>query len=89
MGADKKSGLSFPNYSEIARAHKINYIKIKNHKNLKNQIKNILKNKNSIICELIMNVRNKFQKLLIEEILQEEVFQLNLKTCIHSCQERN
>ncbi len=55
MGADKKSGLSFPNYSEIARAHKINYIKIKNHKNLKNQIKNILKNKNSIICELIMN----------------------------------
>ena len=39
MGADKKSGLSFPNYSEIARAHKINYIKIKNHKNLKIKLK--------------------------------------------------
>ncbi len=55
MGADKNSGLSFPNYSEIARAHNINYIKIKNHKNLSNKVQNILKNKNSIICELIMN----------------------------------
>ena len=55
MGADKSSGLSFPNYSEIARAHNISYKKIKNHKNLSNQINKILKNKNSVICELIMN----------------------------------
>ncbi len=55
MGADKNSGLSFPNYSEIARAHNINYKKIKNHKNLGKQISKILKSKNSVICELIMN----------------------------------
>ena len=55
MGADKNSGLSFPNYSEIAKAHNINYKKIKNHKNLSKQISKILKNKNSVICELIMN----------------------------------
>jgi len=55
MGADKNSGLSFPNYSEIARAHDINYKKIKNHNNLSKQISKILKSKNSVICELIMN----------------------------------
>ena len=25
MGADKKSGLSFPNYHEIAKSHKLSY----------------------------------------------------------------
>ena len=55
MGADKSSGLSFPDYSEIAKAHKISYKKIKNHKNLKNQIQSILKDKKPFICELMMN----------------------------------
>ena len=55
MGADKSSGLSFPNYKEISKAHKIDYIKIKNHKELRNKLNKILKNKKSIICELIMN----------------------------------
>ena len=55
MGADNKSGLSFPNYNEIAKSHKISYQKIKNHKDLNKNMSKIFKNKKAIICELIMN----------------------------------
>ncbi len=55
MGADNSSGLTFPNYYEIAKSHKISYQKIKSHKNLNRNINQILKSKKSIICELIMN----------------------------------
>tara|TARA_Y100000590_G_scaffold397505_1_gene479115 strand:- start:27 stop:1805 length:1779 start_codon:yes stop_codon:yes gene_type:complete len=55
MGADNNSGLSFPDYKKISKSHNIFYKKIKNHKNLKTQIKKILNNKNAVICELIMD----------------------------------
>ena len=55
MGADKTSGLSFPNYKDLAKSHKISYKKINNHKNLKNKIFNVLQSKKAVICELIMN----------------------------------
>lgn len=55
MGADKKSGLSFPNYKLLAKSHKMYYKKIKTHSNLQKNIKEILNNKTSSICELIMN----------------------------------
>ena len=55
MGADNSSGLSFPNYKHIAKSHKMSYQKIKNHKDLGNNIRDILKSKNATICELIMN----------------------------------
>ncbi len=55
MGADKNSGLSFPNYKKLAQSHKISYLKIKDHKKLKKKISKVLKSKNAIICELMMN----------------------------------
>ena len=55
MGADKTSGLSFPNYKDLAKSHKISYIKINNHRNLKNKISKVLKSSKTVICELIMN----------------------------------
>ncbi len=55
MGADKKSGLSFPKYKEIAKAHNLEYRVIKNHKKLENEISKILKLQKACICELIMD----------------------------------
>ena len=55
MGADSSSGLSFPNYMNIAKSHKMSYQKIKSHKDLGKNISKILKSKNATICELIMN----------------------------------
>ena len=55
MGADKKSGLSFPDYKNLAIAHKIIYKKIYNHKDLTKKVREVLNLKNSVICELMMN----------------------------------
>ncbi len=55
MGADKNSGLTFPDYSEIAKSHKFSYQKIYNHKNLKSKINKILSSNKATMCELIMN----------------------------------
>ena len=55
MGADKSSGLSFPDYNKIAKSHKISYFQIKNHDDLNKNFNKIIKTKKTIICELIMN----------------------------------
>ncbi|MDC0351680.1 thiamine pyrophosphate-binding protein [Candidatus Pelagibacter sp.] len=55
MGADKTSGLSFPDYKKIASAHDFKYALIKNHKKLKKSISKILQLKGPVICELMMN----------------------------------
>ena len=55
MGADKKSGIDFPNYRDIAKAHKISYFKISNKKKLNNKLSDILSMKGPIICELLID----------------------------------
>ena len=55
MGADKKSGLSFPKYDKIAKAHGFNYHRLSNHLNLSKKIKKIISSNQAIICELMMD----------------------------------
>ena len=55
MGADSKSGLTFPNYKKISESHKIKYFKFSTNKDLKKKIKKVLNIKGSSICELVMD----------------------------------
>ena len=55
MGSNSKSGISFPNYKEIAKSHKIKYTRISNSKNLKSKIKKVLLGNKPIICELMLD----------------------------------
>ena len=55
MGADSKSGLTFPNYKKISESHKIKYFKFNTNKNLNYKIKKVLNSKGSSICELVMD----------------------------------
>lgn len=55
MGSDKKSGLSFPNYSKVASSYKIKFVKISNHIKLENKLKKIINTKGPVICELVMD----------------------------------
>ena len=55
MGANKKSGLSFPDYKKISASYGIRYFKIANNKILYNSLRKILKYNQPIICELIMS----------------------------------
>lgn len=55
MGSNKKSGLSFPSYKDIAKSHKIKYFKISNSQNINLKIKNVLSENKPAICELMMD----------------------------------
>ena len=55
MGSNKKSGLSFPNYSKLARAYGIKYLKISEHKNMKTKLERIIKSNSAVICEIVMS----------------------------------
>jgi acetolactate synthase-1/2/3 large subunit len=55
MGADKRSGLSFPNYAKIANANSLKYFILKNQGQLRKNIKKILNLKKPVICELNMD----------------------------------
>ena len=55
MGSNKKSGLSFPSYKDIAKSHKIKYFKISNNQNINLKIKNVLSENKPAICELMMD----------------------------------
>ena len=55
MGANKESGIEFPNYRDIAKAHKITYLKISTKETLNNKISNILSSNKAIICELMID----------------------------------
>jgi acetolactate synthase-1/2/3 large subunit len=55
MGATKESGIEFPDYKYIAKAHKIDYLKITNKNILNKNIKNIINSHKPIICELIID----------------------------------
>ena len=55
MGADKKSGLSFPNYRKLAQTYKMNYFKAKSNKKLKEILKMAINSNGASICELVMD----------------------------------
>ena len=55
MGSNNDSGISFPNYKDIAKSHQINYSKISRSKNLKSKITKALKGAKPSICELIID----------------------------------
>ena len=55
MGADKKSGLTFPDYKKISESHKMKYFKILSNKNLRQKLKKVINTKGNVICELVMD----------------------------------
>ena len=55
MGSDFKSGLSFPDYKKIAEAHKMKYCKFSNNIEMKSKLDKVLKSKDTVICELLMD----------------------------------
>lgn len=54
IGSTAKTGVSAPNFSKIGRSYGIKSIQIKNSKNLKKKIKQILSLKQPVICEIFI-----------------------------------
>ena len=55
MGVNKESGISFPNFMDIASAYNFTWSNIVNHHHLKEQVKYILGLEGPILCELMVD----------------------------------
>lgn len=63
-GSSSDSGVSVPDFSKIAKAFDMKTVKISNPKTLSKQIKNVLKTKGSILCEVITETNYSFSPKL-------------------------
>ncbi len=55
MGCNEESGLSFPDFMEIAKAHRFKAVRLNSHQNLKQQIEDIMNHEGPVLCEIMMD----------------------------------
>lgn len=60
IGTDDANGIGNPNFRKISNAFDINYKLIKNKKNLKNEINEVLKQKKTVICEIMADENQEY-----------------------------
>jgi acetolactate synthase-1/2/3 large subunit len=68
VGADKESGVSFPDTLKIAQAYGFKTFKIENQIHLKDELKQVLKEEGPIICEVILSPMEKMEPKLSSEV---------------------
>ena len=59
-GCDEKSGVGMPNWEILAKGFGLNYLKIECPVNLKEQIKKVLDNNVSVVCEVVLEKEYNF-----------------------------
>lgn len=55
VASEKNSGVSFPDFKDVAKTFKLKYVDINNHSGLKAKIAAVLSSKRPILCNLKMN----------------------------------
>ena len=60
IGTDDTNGIGNPNFKKISNAFDISYKLIKNKKNLKNEINEVLKQKKTVICEIMADENQEY-----------------------------
>lgn len=60
IGTDQTNGITCPNFENISKAFDIKYKLINSKKNLQSKVKNILREKNTIICEILADENQEY-----------------------------
>lgn len=60
IGTDNTNGVGYPNFKKISKSFGIKYKLIKTKKNLQNEINRVLKEKKTIICEIIADENQEY-----------------------------
>jgi len=68
VGADKESGVSFPDIIKVGKAYGFKTFRIKNQKNLDKKLKKILNEKGPLICEVMIDPNEKMEPKLSSEV---------------------
>jgi len=53
-GVDAAHGMSFPDFGKVAEAYGIKFIRIKDHRELKNKLQKVLRAKEPVVCDVNM-----------------------------------
>ena len=59
VGVDSSSGLGLPDFKKIAYSYNINYCSIKNHNELRKKIRFAVNSKNTIICDVFVDPKQR------------------------------
>jgi len=68
VGADKESGVSFPDIIRVANAYGFKIFKIDDQQNLEDKLKEILQEKAPFVCEVVLSPNEKMEPKLSSEI---------------------
>ncbi|MGA2775493.1 MAG: thiamine pyrophosphate-binding protein [Candidatus Omnitrophota bacterium] len=60
VGCDKASGVSFPNFTKIAKAYGLKRERIIGHKGLRGKINNVFRYKGPVLCDVLLESNYKF-----------------------------
>jgi acetolactate synthase I/II/III large subunit len=71
IGCGIDSGLNFPSFEKIAYAFDLPYFSIKNHQELKSDLKNIMQTKGAFICEILLDLNQEFSPKLSSKKLPD------------------
>jgi acetolactate synthase-1/2/3 large subunit len=71
VGCGIDSGLTFPEFSKVATAFGFNYFSIKNHKELKNKLANIMAIQGRFICEIEIDLEQQFSPKVTSKKLED------------------
>ena len=74
IGCGTESGLTFPDFSKIAKAFGFKYLKIDNHTKLSSKIEETLKNKSQVMCEIFLDKSQEFSPKLTSKKLDDGTF---------------
>ena len=68
VGADKDSGISFPDTIKLANAYGFKTFKIDNQENLKDDLRNILNTDGAVVCEVMLSPNEKMEPKLSSQV---------------------
>lgn len=71
VGCGTESGLTFPDFQKTARAFDLNYFKIRNHEELRNNLGTIMSQTESFICELELDLNQQFSPKVTSKKLED------------------
>ncbi len=71
IGCGTESGLTFPDFKKVALAFDFPYFRIENHKELKENLNSIMKNKGRFICEIKLDLEQQFSPKISSKKLDD------------------
>ncbi len=55
MGSDAQSGISFPDFMDIAKAHRFHAVRLDSHRELRQRIEAVMNHEGPVLCEIMMD----------------------------------